>query len=923
MTRHPLSSIQRTLQVSFALTLGFATLVMGGVWISSDQSLLEHEAKRVLTARADIVGIAARPALLFSDRRLANKLLLGLKSNTDITRMCLFTADGKTLADVIATGNEGASVRPVPFETSDFHMLGNRMELYEPIVSDGTPIGVVYIESNLDTLSNSERTSIITISLVMAFSLILALIIAMGLQRKITSPIVSLARLMRRASEEQDYSQRHSEVSNVREIDDLLSGYNAMIQKVEEGFVAIENSQRQLRESERRFRIIAEATPLPIIISRPDELGSILFINRAALQLMADNHHPQALTGTAMLYKNPGDRQRILELVSTQGALHAYELPLSKLDGSTIWVELSIVPIRFEDEPGMFGTFVDITERRLVQQTLANVNEELEKRVLDRTLALQEANRQLLASQKEIERAHNELQSTLDNMLDTYYRFGPDGMLAWTSKSVQNLTGYAPEELPSIPVDRIFAEPADLRAFRVAFERSNGSLINYETRLRRKDGRVIWVSGSAKLIHKPGKEQGGVEGVIRDITAQIEAKEQKADMERRMAHVQRLESLGVLAGGIAHDFNNLLSAILGNAELMRLKLDGESEVDKEIGSITVSCERAADLCRQMLAYSGQGKTIVEAVNLSELVEETAQLLDVFVSKKTALDMRLDPALPAVDADRTQLQQIVMNLITNASEAIGDGPGKVSILTRCIDAKADDLRSEYIEDTPPPGRYICLEVRDTGCGMDKATMHRIFDPFFSTKFTGRGLGMSAVLGIVRSHHGSIRINSRPGAGTTIRVLLPASPFQEQVPAPRPDAKRRDAKRPADNEGQRPATVLLVDDEHMVRSIVKSILERMGYTVLTAENGVECIEVFRKFHKDVAVVLLDLTMPLMDGRETFHRLHAIDPDVKVILSSGYSREEAFQHFKDISPAGFLQKPYLSKPLQQAIRDVIGRT
>jgi PAS domain S-box-containing protein len=922
MTHSPLSSIQRKLQISFALTLGFATLVIGGVWISSDQSLLEHEAKRVLTARAEVIGIAAKPALLFSDKRLAYKLLSGLESNADIARLSLFTADGKTLASIVARGNDGDTVRPVPFETSDFRILGNHMELYEPILDNGSPIGVVYIESNLDTLSSSERTSIVTISLVMASSLVLALILALGLQRKITSPIVSLAGLMRRASDEQDYSQRYSEASDVREINDLLSGYNTLIQKVEDGFVTIENSQRQLRESERRFRIIAEATPLPIIISRPDELGSILFINRAALQLMADGHHPQAVTGTSLLYQNPEDRKRLLDLVTAQGSLHAYEMPLRKLDGSTIWVELSIVPIRFEDEHGLFGTFVDITERRLVQQTLANVNEELEKRVLDRTLALQEANRQLVGSRKEIERAHDELQSILDNMLDTYYRFGPDGTLAWTSKSVQSLLGYTPEELSSVPVERIFADLAGLRAFRVAFERSQGSLINFETRLRRKDGRVIWVSSSARLIHKPGREQGGVEGVIRDITTQIEAKEQKADMERRMAHVQRLESLGVLAGGIAHDFNNLLSAILGNAELMQLKLAAESGVEKEIGSITVSCERAADLCRQMLAYSGQGKTIVEAVNISDLVEETAQLLDVFVSKNTTVNMQLDPKLPAVEADRTQLQQIVMNLITNAAEAIGDESGRISISTACIEAKEHDLRSEFIEELPKSGRYVCLDVKDTGCGMDKATMQRMFDPFFSTKFTGRGLGMSAVLGIVRSHLGSIRISSRPGGGTSIRILLPASAIQAQARPAEPGPQQPDVQPAADDTQQQP-TILVVDDERMVRSIVKAILKRMGYTVLTAENGVECVETFRKFHKDIAVVLLDLTMPRMDGRETFHQLHAIDPEVKVILSSGYSREEAFQHFGDISPAGFLQKPYLSKPLQQAIRNVIGRT
>jgi len=292
---------------------------------------------------------------------------------------------------------------------------------------------------------------------------------------------------------------------------------------------------------------------------------------------------------------------------------------------------------------------------------------------------------------------------------------------------------------------------------------------------------------------------------------------------------------------------------------------------------------------------------------------------VFVSKKATLDTDLDPVLPMVDADKTQLQQIVMNLITNASEAIGDVSGTISISTRRIGALASDLHSEYLEHTPLPGPYVCLEVRDSGCGMDEQTLQRIFDPFFSTKFTGRGLGMSAVLGIVRSHQGSIRIISQPGSGTTVRVYLPVSSVQDKVSLSAAGLKPVDAAAPTtDNR----TTILLVDDERVVRSIVEAILQRMGYKVLTAENGHECIDTFRKYHKDIAVVLLDLTMPVMDGREAFEQLRHIDANVKVILSSGYSREEAFQQFKDISPAGFLQKPYLSKPLQQAIQNAIGR-
>ena len=375
------------------------------------------------------------------------------------------------------------------------------------------------------------------------------------------------------------------------------------------------------------------------------------------------------------------------------------------------------------------------------------------------------------------------------------------------------------------------------------------------------------------------------------------AEEERERLEAQVRHAQKLESLGVLAGGIAHDFNNLLTGVLGNVELGLLEVEDGSAACSCLREARASAERAADLSRQMLAYSGKGSFVIEAVDVNELVTEIGNLLEVSVSKGVALSYDLCRGLPAVVADVTQLHQVVLNLVTNASDSIGEEGGVVTLRTGVRHCDRAYLSDTYLDDNLPEGDYLFLEVSDTGCGMDSEVLQKIFDPFFSTKFTGRGLGLASALGIVR-HSGAIKVTSEQGGGTSFTVLLPVG---NRV------ALKREETQPEAFGGEGGGTVLLVDDEDTVREIGMRLLEQAGFEVVGAADGCEAVDYYREHWNEVSCVLLDLTMPRMGGEETFQELRKIRDDVKVVLSSGFSEQEVVGRFAGGGICGFVQKPY----------------
>ncbi|MCU1274723.1 MAG: Chemotaxis protein methyltransferase CheR, partial [Bryobacterales bacterium] len=389
---------------------------------------------------------------------------------------------------------------------------------------------------------------------------------------------------------------------------------------------------------------------------------------------------------------------------------------------------------------------------------------------------------------------------------------------------------------------------------------------------------------------------------IRRELKECEIRRERKSLEEQIRQSQRLESLGLLAGGVAHDFNNLLTGILGNASLALDVLDPPEPARSMLESVIQATERAADLTRQLLAYAGKGRFFVRPVDVSALVRDISELMRTSIPKKVRFTLDLANDLPPVEADATQIQQLVMNLVLNAGEAMGDQGGSIQLITRLEERPSNGASSSL------SGWYIRLEVRDTGCGMDEATRSQIFDPFFSTKFTGRGLGLAAALGIARGHKGQIDVESSPGNGSVFRVWLPAAETGSSIERGLGAAHRTHP----DLAGS--GTILIIDDEEVVRGTAKAALEHYGYTVRVAENGPSGISLFHAIGDQISMVLLDLTMPEMSGEETFDQLRQIEPALPIIISSGYDEAEASRRFTGKGVSGFLKKPYTAETLAE---------
>lgn len=396
-------------------------------------------------------------------------------------------------------------------------------------------------------------------------------------------------------------------------------------------------------------------------------------------------------------------------------------------------------------------------------------------------------------------------------------------------------------------------------------------------------------------------------GIGIDVTDRQRAEDARRVVERQLLQAQKLESLGVMAGGVAHDFNNLLTTILGNTGLARLQVSDGPAADC-LKKVESAAWAAAGLCQQMLAYSGRGQFSVDRLMLTELLREMAPVLRSVVPAGTDLTIALDDPAPPVRGDAAQMRQVILNLVTNAADAVADG-GRIEVSTTAMHASRELLDSRPATRHLPAGVYAVLRVSDTGVGMDEGTRVRIFDPFFSTKFIGRGLGLSAVQGIVRGHKGVVDVDSRPGGGSTFRVLLPAV---GSIADPGLNAARGNGK-----------TVLVIDDEEEVRTVARKLLEAVGFTVLTAVSGKEGLDTFRSFPEQVSVVLLDLTMPPPDGRMTFRELRAVRADVPVVLCTGYGRQEVLASFGSDPPTAFLRKPFTAAELHAVVCNAVGRT
>jgi len=495
-------------------------------------------------------------------------------------------------------------------------------------------------------------------------------------------------------------------------------------------------------------------------------------------------------------------------------------------------------------------------------------------------------------TQRELEERYSaQLRAIVESSEDAILSKDLEGTIESWNHGAAQIFGYTADEAIGKSIALLVPpERSDEESEIIERIRRGGRVTHFETVRVHKDGRRIDVSLTISPIRNGKGEVVGVSHVARDIS------EQKK-LEAQMHQAQKLESLGVLAGGLAHDFNNLLTGVLGNASLAMEEVGADHPARPRLEEILASGERAAVLVRQMLAYAGKGGFAVERVDLSRQISESVPLIRASLAPGVPLLLELDPNLPAVEADPAQIRQMILNLAINAAEAVGQGSGSVRLATGSRESGGE--------------LQVVLQVKDTGCGMDDATKARIFDPFFSTKFTGRGLGLPAVLGIIRAHRGTISVESAPGRGSTFTVVLPAVESLEPTGQREPQELVRGY-----------GWILVVDGEDLVRDMARVTLQRAGYTVETAADVPSAVEVFTRRSQEFDAVLLDLSLPAVNGDEALGALRRIRANVRVVGCSAHSEAEAAQMFAGLGMAGFLQKPYtqttLTRKLKQTLRE-----
>ena len=624
-----------------------------------------------------------------------------------------------------------------------------------------------------------------------------------------------------------------------------------------------------LQASERRFRALIEHNAEGLAIH--DITGVFRYVS-PSLALITGYSEDEML-GTRppdfLLHQDLGPCQAEWNALCSQpGSTHHWLHRIRRKDGSLRW--LSILATNLLAEPAVSGIVAnirDITER------------------------------------KQDEERHQDI---LKTAMDGYWQVDMQGGLLEVNDTYCRMSGYSSQELLTMSVSDLEANetPTDTAAHFQKFMAQGED--RFESRHRRKDGSIFDVEISGQ--YRP-TEGGRLVVFLRDITEKVKAEEERTKLDSQMREAQKLESLGVLAGGIAHDFNNMLVTILGYADLAQEDLPAGSPVGGFLHQIVESSRRAADLCNQMLAYAGKGKFVIGPVNLSQLVQDTTKLLRVSISKKATMSLGLTSDLPSVMADANQMRQVIMNLVMNASDAMGEESGSISVATTLVQADRDDLNSMMLGNELQPGPYVSLEVTDTGCGMDEATRGRIFEPFFTTKFTGRGLGLAAVLGIVRSHGGALRVESAPGEGTTFRILFPATTSSAEVHV---------VKSTVTLQGS--GVILVADDEDSVRKLAVVFLQTLGFQTIEARDGQEAVEVANRQGQEIRAALIDLTMPRLDGRQAVAEIRRLVPTLPVIIMSGYTEAEIGGWFAGDGLVKFLQKPFTKGDLTERLAEVL---
>jgi PAS domain S-box-containing protein len=519
----------------------------------------------------------------------------------------------------------------------------------------------------------------------------------------------------------------------------------------------------------------------------------------------------------------------------------------------------------------------------------------------------------------ESEQARTRLKQVLQHSREALYQFNLKSReFEYLSPACFSLTGYTDREIRAMSAEDLLGlvhpdERARIRELMRELcgrppEREGSGLVEY--RFLHKDGEYRSLSDHVYAGFDAAGAAVRVGGSVREITRLIRQEDRLQVLERKLEESQKMAGLGLLASGIAHDFNNLMTVVLGNAELALLEKGGPD--GGSLDEIKRTALRAAELANQMLVYAGKTTLVVSRINLGSVVREMGVLLDVSISKKVTIEYSFDDDLAQIRGDVSQIRQVAMNLITNASEAIGDRCGVISIRIRETVLRTGDLERVYPPGGVTDGRYVLLEVSDTGCGMDEQTRQKIFDPLFTTKVSGRGLGLAALLNAVRRHQGAVEVRSTVGKGSVFRVYFPVAELESTQTGP-DDAVVR-------SEFRGNGTVLIADDEEAIRMIASVLLKRMGFQVATAADGLEMVDRYAELADEITCLLLDINMPNLSGLEAAQRIRAVNPAVPILFMSGYPREEIMKRCGPQPYSEFIKKPFERTALSEAIRSVL---
>ncbi|MCP4673985.1 MAG: PAS domain S-box protein [Deltaproteobacteria bacterium] len=635
--------------------------------------------------------------------------------------------------------------------------------------------------------------------------------------------------------------------------------------------------EEALRESEAKFAMVFHATPNLMAITRAED-GLIVDVNDAFASKLGYGRDELLGRRTVELglWESLEKRIEVAGVIGEHGQAYGLEVETRTKEGEKFLLLFSGGEVDIGGERHFVTLASDITERKQAE-------EEVQK---------------LAAAVK-----HS---GELVNLATL------EGNMVFLNEAGSRILGIDPQDIEHVNIMEVIPEQwVDLVESDLLPTLRRGDIWEGDLQYTNlKTGKLTDVHAMTFTVKDPDTQEPlFLANVSMDITERKRAEEEKLMLERQVQQAQKLESLGVLAGGIAHDFNNLLVGIMGNADLALMDLAPEAPARERILDIETAAKRASDLTKQMLAYSGKGKFVVQRIDLQTLVEEMVHLLEVSISKKVVIRYDFAENVPSIEADATQVRQIIMNLVVNASETIGNKSGVITIRTGAMECDRTYLDDTYFDNELAEGAYSYFEISDTGSGIDEETITKIFDPFFSTKFTGRGLGLAAVLGIVRGHSGAIKVYSEPGKGTTFKVLFPIAESRPSV-SKSPEIREFDSKK---MEGK---SVLLVDDEETVRTVGRMMLEVLGLDVTTAEDGREALELVKQDPDRFDCVILDLTMPHMDGEETFREMRRIRKDIRVLLSSGYNEQDLIARFASKGFAGFIQKPYMTSDIEEAL-------